>query len=114
MHSPTNVHWMATKRVLRYLKGSIDHGLLYRKGSLSLEAFCDSNWAGDLDTRWSTTGFGIFLGPCLVSWCAKKQSVVARSSMEAEYRAIAIATTEVYWLRMLLKELRIPLLSPPT
>jgi hypothetical protein len=50
-------------------------------------------------------GFGIFLGPCLVSWCAKKQSIVARSSMEVEYQAMAIATAEVYWLCMLLKEL---------
>jgi hypothetical protein len=72
MHSPTNAHWMATKRVLCYLKGSIDHGLFYRKGSLSLKALCDSNWAGNPDSCQSITGFYIFLGPYLVSWCAKK------------------------------------------
>jgi transposase InsO family protein len=114
MHSPTSDHWVAAKRVLRYLKGSVDHGLLFRKGSLTLEAFCDSDWAGDPDSRRSTTGFGVFLGPCLVSWCAKKQPVVARSSTEAEYRALAVVTTEVYWLRMLLKDLRISLHVPPT
>jgi hypothetical protein len=100
--------------VLRYLKGSVDHGLQFSKGSLNLEAFCDADWAGDPDSRRSTTGFGVFLGPCLVSWCAKKQPVVARSSTEAEYRALATVTTEVYWLRMLLKDLRISLSIPPT
>jgi hypothetical protein len=55
------------KRVLRYLNSSIDHGLYYSKGSLSLQAFCDSDWAGDPDDRRSTSGFGVYLGPCLVS-----------------------------------------------
>lgn len=114
MHSPTSAHWIAAKRVLRYLKGSIDHGLFFQKGSLTLEAYCDSDWAGDPDDRRSTTGFGVFLGPCLVSWCAKKQPVVARSSTEAEYRALATVTTEIYWLRMLLKDLRLSLPVPPS
>lgn len=59
-------------------------------------------------------GFGIFLSNCLISWCAKKQPVVARSSTEAEYRAMAITTAELYWLRMLLKDLRISLPCVPT
>jgi hypothetical protein len=113
LHSPTSTHWTALKRVLRYLKGSVDHGLFYSKGSLSLHAYCDSDWAGDPDDRRSTTGFGVFLGPCLISWCAKKQSVVAKSSTEAEYRAMAQVTAELYWLQMLLKDLRLPLTTPP-
>uniref|UniRef100_A0A2N9I1W1 Integrase catalytic domain-containing protein n=1 Tax=Fagus sylvatica TaxID=28930 RepID=A0A2N9I1W1_FAGSY len=113
MHSPTNTHWAAAKRVLRYLKGTIDHGLFFSKSSLHLHAFCDSDWAGGPDDRRSTTGFGIFLGSCLVSWSAKKQSVVARSSTEAEYRAMAITTADLYWIRMLLKDLHVPLSSPP-
>lgn len=113
LHSPTSIHWTTLKRVLCYLKGSIDHGLFYSKGSLTLQAYCDSDWAGDPDDRRSTTGFGVFPGPCPVSWCAKKQSVVARSSTEAEYQALALVTTDLYWLRMLLQNLHIPLRTPP-
>jgi hypothetical protein len=76
-----------------------------------LKAFCDFDWAGDLDSRRSTISFGIFLRLCLVSWCAKKQFVVARSSAKAEYRAMAIAAAAIYWLRMLLKD-RSPYSSP--
>ena len=114
LYSPTALHWKLTKRVLRYLKGTIDHGLYFTKGSLNLSAYCDSDWAGDPVDRRSTTGYGIFLGPSLVSWCAKKQHVVSRSSTEAEYRALAMVVAELYWIRMLLKDLRMPLLSPPT
>jgi hypothetical protein len=76
MHKPHSTHWTALKRVLRYHKSSIDHGLYYTKGSLSLQDFCDSDWVGNPDDRRSTSGFGVYLGPCLVSWYAKKQSVV--------------------------------------
>uniref|UniRef100_A0A2N9EVL6 Integrase catalytic domain-containing protein n=1 Tax=Fagus sylvatica TaxID=28930 RepID=A0A2N9EVL6_FAGSY len=114
MHSPTSAHWTAAKRVLRYLKGTIEHGLSFSHSSLQLTAFCDSDWAGNPDDRRSTTGFGIFLGSCLVSWSAKKQTVVARSSTEAEYRAMAVTTADLYWIRMLLQDLHVPLASPPT
>jgi hypothetical protein len=66
MHTPT-LHWTAAKRVLPYLKWTIDHGLWYTKGSLHLQAFCDSDWAGNLDDRRSTTGIGIVLGSSLIS-----------------------------------------------
>jgi len=112
MHCPTTVHWIAAKRVLRYLKGTIDHGLLFRKGPLTLNAYCDSDWAGNPDDRRSTTGFGIFLGSNLISWAAKKQPTVSRSSTEAEYRSMALAITELFWICMLLRELRVPLLTP--
>ena len=102
LHSPTTFHWKSAKRVLCYLKGSVDHGLYFSKGSLSLHAYCDSDWVGDHRDRRSTTGYGIFLGPCLISWCAKKQGVVSRSSTEAENRALAMVVPELYWLRMLL------------
>jgi hypothetical protein len=113
MHSPSSTHWTAAKRVLRYLKATPSHGLFYSKGSLQLQAFCDSDWAGSLDDRRSTSGFCVFLGNCLISWSAKKQPVVSRSSTEAEYRSMAIATVELYWLRMLFKDLSIPLLHAP-
>ena len=85
LHSPTTAHWSAVKRVLRYLKGTLHHGLYYGKGSLQLHAFSDSDWAGSVDDRRSTTRYAVFVGPCLVSWCAKKQPVVSKSSTESEY-----------------------------
>jgi hypothetical protein len=113
MHSPSTSHWTAAKRVLRYLKDTADHGLLYKPGSLHLQAFSDFDWAGSPDDRRSTSGFGVYLGNCLVSWSAKKQAVVSRSSTEAEYRSLALTTAELYWLRMLFKELHVPLMSAP-
>jgi hypothetical protein len=114
MHSPTSTHWTTAKRVLRNLKGTIDFGLHYTLGSLHLSGFCDSNWAGNPNDCRSTTGFGIFLGSNLISWSAKKQHVVSRSSTEAEYLAMALTTSELYWLRMLFQELQVSLPSPPT
>jgi hypothetical protein len=113
MHNPSTLHWTVAKRVLCYLKGTIDHGLRYTKGPLILQAFCDSDWAGNLDDCRSTTGIGILLGSSLISWTAKKQSVVARSSTDDEYCAMALATTELFWLRMLFKDLGIPLFFTP-
>jgi hypothetical protein len=114
MHAPTSVHLTAAKRVLHYLKGFVDHGLHYHKGSLTLNALCDSDWAGNPDDRRSTTGFGIFFGPNLISWSAKKQHIVSRSSTEAEYRSLSLTTAELFWIRMVLWEMHISLPSPPT
>jgi transposase InsO family protein len=113
LHSPTTVHLIAAKRVLRYLKGTLHYGLYYTPGSLKLNGFCDSDWAGCPDDRKSTTGYAIYLGPCLISWAAKKQPTVARSSTEAEYRSMALTVAELYWIRMLLKEVRLFLFSAP-
>jgi len=65
-------------------------------------------WTGWVIRLWSITGYGGFLGPCLVSWCAKKQLIVSRSSTEEEDRALAITVVEFYWLRMVLKDLQVP------
>lgn len=103
----------ATKRVLRYLKGTSGQGLLLASTSAAqLTAYCDSDWASCPTSRRSTTGFCILLGDSLISWKSKKQHVVARPSAEAEYRAMAIATCEVTWLTSLLKELGIKNLAP--
>jgi len=114
MQAPTSVHSTAAKRVLRYLKGTLDFGLHYTKGSFTLHGFSDSDWASNPDDRRSTTGYGIFFGSNLISWSAKKQTVVSRSSTKAKYRAMAITTADLYWLRMLFKELQLPLPSPLT
>ncbi|XP_056695762.1 uncharacterized mitochondrial protein AtMg00810-like [Spinacia oleracea] len=90
MHKPTTVHLQAAKRVLRYLAGSTDQGILLANTSAAkLTAYCDSDWAGCPSTRRSTSGFCILLGNSPISWKSKRQSVVARSSAEAEYRSMA-------------------------
>jgi hypothetical protein len=98
LHAPTTTRMIAAKRVLRYLKGTLDHGLYYTKGSLQLNAFCDVDWVGALDDCCYTTRIGVFLGPCLISWTTKKQAVVSCLSTEAEYHSMAIATMDLYWL----------------
>jgi hypothetical protein len=113
MQAPTSAHWTAAKRVLRYLKHTLDYGLFYRPGSFAINAYCDSDWAGDPDDRRSTCGYGVFVGSNLISWSAKKQPVVSKSSTEAEYRCLALVTAEVYWLRMLLHELQVSLAFAP-
>ncbi|KAJ1704596.1 hypothetical protein LUZ63_004375 [Rhynchospora breviuscula] len=115
MHAPTTTHWGAVKRILRFLCGTLHHGLhLSSTSSLAINAYSDSDWAGSIDDRKSTSGFCVFLGKNLVSWCAKKQPTVSRSSTEAEYRCLALTCTEIMWLQYLLKELNIHTSQIPT
>lgn len=89
MYSPRTTHLVAVKRILKFIKGTINLGLRFsRSTDTSLRAYSDSNWAGSVDNRKSTTGACIFIGPNLVAWTTKKQTTVARSSSEAEYRAL--------------------------
>ncbi|WMV28863.1 hypothetical protein MTR67_022248 [Solanum verrucosum] len=114
MQSPTIAHWSTIKRILRYLKGSIHDSLLLRPMSdSSLVAFSDAGWISDLDDSRSQDGFALFYRGNLISWSSRKQKVVARSSTEAEYRALAFATTELIWVQQLISELRAPLTAPP-
>uniref|UniRef100_A0A2N9I834 Integrase catalytic domain-containing protein n=1 Tax=Fagus sylvatica TaxID=28930 RepID=A0A2N9I834_FAGSY len=108
MAAPRSLHYAAVLRILRYLKGTLFHGLHFSSQStLTLQAYSDADWAEDPTDRRSTTGYCFLLGDSLISWRSKKQSVVARSSTEAEYRALADTTAELLWLRWLLQDLGI-------
>ncbi|WMV51038.1 hypothetical protein MTR67_044423 [Solanum verrucosum] len=115
MHSPLDIHFTAVKRILYYLRGSINHGLFIPGGSIgSLTCYTDADWAGYPTTRRSTSAYCIFIGNNLISWSSKKQSVVSRSSAEAEYRFVAHGTAEISWLLSLLGDLHIQQSSPST
>lgn len=115
MHDPSQHHWKAVKRVLRYLKGTINLGLCLRRSiEFHLVMYTDADWAGDVNDRVSTTGYLLYLGHNPISWSSKKQSKVARSSTEAEFRAVATALAETTWVKYLLVELHIPLRKVPT
>jgi len=101
--------------LLRYLKGTIHHGLSFtRSSSITLSAFSDSDWAGNLDDRTSTTAYILFLGGNVIFWASCKQHSVARSSTKAEYRAIAVTSAELAWVQQLLRELHASPPAPPT
>lgn len=100
------------KRILRYLKGTLHHGLLLQPASihatLSIRGFSDADWGADPDDRKSTSGSCIFLDRILISRWSKKQNLVARSNTEAEYRTLANSASEVLWIQSLLVVLKIP------
>ena len=109
MDAPRSVHYAAVLRILRYVKGTLYHGLHYSSRSfLELHAYSDVDWAGDPTDRCSITGFCFLLGTSLVSWRSKKQDVVSRSSIKVEYRALADTTCELVWFRWLLADMNAP------
>jgi histone deacetylase 1/2 len=106
LSQPTDVHWESVKRILRYIKGTLQTGLHIRKSpSTGISIFTDADWAGCVDYRRSTGGYAVFVGPNLISWSSKKQPTVSRSSTEAEYKALANGAAEAIWIESLLKEL---------
>ena len=88
-------------------------GLSFTTGPLTLSAFTDVDWAGDLEDRRSTSGLLVYLGSNPITWSAKKQLTVSRSSIVSEYRALALASAELCWLHTLLKELGVFLVDAP-
>ncbi|XP_060187251.1 uncharacterized mitochondrial protein AtMg00810-like [Lycium barbarum] len=115
MHSPFDIHFTAVKRILRYLRDSINYELLIPGNSIgSLTCYTDADWAGCPTTCKSTSAYCIFLGNNLISWTSKKQNVVSPSSVEAEYCTVAHATAEISWLLPFLSDLHIQPSSPST
>lgn len=113
MHDPQLPHWDAAVRVVRYLKSSPAHGILFRStASLSLRGYCDADWAACPLTRRSLTAYIVYLGDSPISWKTKKQPTVSRSSAEAEYRAMAALICELKWLHGLLRTLGVLLPLP--
>ena len=113
MSRPSTEHWIGVKRVLRYLRGTSNYGLRFAACTVNeLVGYSDSDWAGDVDTRRSTSGYSFFLGASLISWSSKRQPTVAKSSTEAEYVALSAAAQEAIWLRRLLIDLRSPSVHP--
>ncbi|PKU61149.1 Retrovirus-related Pol polyprotein from transposon TNT 1-94 [Dendrobium catenatum] len=112
MQQPLLQHTYLLKRLLRYIKGTIDYGIPITKSNLVLHSFSDADWAGDPDTRKSISGYCSFLGTSLISWTVKKQNTVARSSTKSKYMALASLTVDVIWLRRLLEDFGTQQLQP--
>ncbi|XP_059277597.1 uncharacterized mitochondrial protein AtMg00810-like [Lycium ferocissimum] len=97
--NPYRVHYTALLCVIRYVRGSMSRGVLFRSDSpLCLEGYIDANWASCPDSRRSITGWCMFLGTSLISWKCKKQSCTSKSSTETEYRAMSATSLEIVWL----------------
>ena len=112
MQEPMKAHMVIVKRILRYIKGTLEYGLLYSNDKVSPSFFCDADWAGDKETRRSTSGYCCSLGSGVVSWLSKKQPTVALSTTEAEYRVATQATCEATWFEILLKDVGVKIERP--
>jgi hypothetical protein len=108
MEKPSTTHWCAVKQILRYVRGTLNHGCRYKagRGDAELLGYSDSDHAGDIGDRKSTSGQVFFVGRNLVTWSSQKQKVVATSSCEAEYVAANSATCQGVWLSRLLREMQ--------
>ena len=98
MSRPGKQHWEAVKWILRYLRGSSDTCLYFTSASLKLQDYVDADFAGDIDSRKSTTGFVFTLGGIAISWASNLQKIVTLSTTEAEYVAATKAGKEMIWL----------------
>ncbi|KAM1496365.1 hypothetical protein ACFXTO_030979 [Malus domestica] len=105
MHCPTNKHYGTAKRVLRYVQGTLDFGLEYKKGEGTLlMGYCDSDWSGSEDDMKSTSGYAFTFGNGIFSWSSVKQQCVALSTAEAEYISASEAIAQATWLRFVLED----------
>ncbi|XP_059658324.1 secreted RxLR effector protein 161-like [Cornus florida] len=105
MHNPSQIHVGAAKRLLRYIQGTLDFGILYDKNvNAKLFGFCDSDWAGCVNDMRSTSGYAFSFGSGVFLWASKKQEIVAQSSAEVEYISASLAVSLVIWLRRIFED----------
>ena len=115
MHAPTNHHFTLVKWILRYIHGTVHHGIrLLCKNPIVLYGFSVADLAGCPTTWCSMTGCCTYLGGNCISWNAKKQPTVARSSSEAEYAALASTAAELTWISFIFRDIGLYLQEPPT
>ena len=114
MQQPTTTHWLSVKRILRYLRGTMQDGLLLSPSSnLTIEGFTDVDWDAHLDDRRNSSEYLVYLGGNLVSWSSTKQKVMSHNSAESEYHGLVFATAEIVWMQALLQELCVPIPAIP-
>jgi hypothetical protein len=106
--NPNTEHWTSLKRILRYVQGTLQVGLLYQGDQLDCRGYTDSDWAGDQTSRKSTGGYVFTMAGAPISWCSKRQNTIALSSCEAEYMAMTQAAKEAIWLLRLVHEIGLP------
>lgn len=112
MDDPREPHIPSIKRILRYIRGTIDHGIrIHVSYHLSLIAYSDVNWGGYQATKRLTFGYCVFLGKSLLLWTSKRQGIISRSSSKAKYGGVVNVVAETCWLCNILKEVHCP---PPT
>ena len=115
MSNPGNGHWKAIKTTLRYIKGTTNLVLKLggRAQQFKIEGYADANFARDVDTQKSVTGYSFFLNSSLVSWASRKQPTVALHTAEAEYIATSAAGNEATWLKWLVDDMELPTQNEP-
>ena len=116
LEQPSEEHWKAAIRVLRYLKTTIDNGICYhgKRGDIEVSAFSDADWASNKDNRRSTSGVMVMINKSPVIFKSKIQQSVALSTAEAEYIALSLCVQEILWIKSLLSELHVTFNSQVT
>ena len=114
MHQPTSDHWDLVKRLLRYLCGALNEGVVIHCNSkVALHSFFDVDWVGNKDDFSSTSAYMVYLGRNPISWSSKKQTTIARSSTEDEYRSVATTAAKLNWVCFLFTDLGLKLPNAP-
>jgi hypothetical protein len=115
MACPTIIHWQVAKGLLRYVAGTTTYGITYNGGNTApvIEGYCDADYAGDVDTRRSTSAYVFIMAGGAISWASRRQATVAASTTEAEYIAASTAVKEALWLRQVAGDLHLSNMTIP-
>ena len=106
MESPCADYLIVAKRILRYVKGTLEYGLFYKENVyFSFHGYAEEDWAGNVIDRRSTSGYCFSIGSAMISWCSKRQQTISLSSTEAKYVAATVAAQECIWIKRLLQDI---------